>query len=362
MAGAQSLAARLDTFQQRHPSCGFPLAVIYKFFDDQGVYLAALVTYYAFLSVFPLLLLLTSVLGFALRSNAGLREQIQDSAFSQIPVLNAQLGHTQIDQGLQGSVPAVVIGGVVALYGSIGVALAAQNAMNRAWGVPRNSRPNPLAARVKSFLLIGIVGGGVVVTTTATTFLANAGHFNIALGSLLSVVAHLATVAGLFLIFWEGFRLATAKRLRYRQLWPGALLAAVGWWCMQRGGTYLVQRQLLRANAAYGVFSVVLGLLGFLFVGSVLFVLSAELNVVRDRHLYPRSLLTPFTDQVVLTEADERAYGSYPGIERLKGFEQVRVQFAPEHTTGTIEVIEPDDPRLAPPAPPAGEREPPVTG
>lgn len=336
------VSSRLDRYQQRHPVLGFPIAVVYKFFDDQGAYLAALVTYYGFLSIFPLLLLLTSVLGFVLGGDDSLRSQIQDSVFSQIPILDQTIGRTDISEGLRGSVPAVVIGFVVALYGAIGVAQAAQNAMNRVWGVPRNSRPNPFASRGKSLLLITVVGGGVVVTTALSTLISNVDHLGFAMGTALTLVAYLVTIGGNFLIFWEGFRLATARDLQYRQLWPGALFAAVGWWVLQRAGTYAAQHELSRASAAYGVFGVVLGLLGFLFVGSILFVVSAELNVVRERRLYPRSLLTPFTDAVVLTPADQRAYGSYPEIERLKGFQQVDVQFAPEHTSDQIPVLRRD--------------------
>lgn len=339
-------ASRLDAYQQRHPWLGFPLAVLYKFFDDQGAYLAALVAYYGFLSVFPLLLLMTSVLGFVLGGDDALRARIQESAFSQIPILSQNIGQTDISQGLQGSVTAVVIGFVVALYGSIGVAQAAQNAMNRVWGVPRNSRPNPFAARGKSFVIVGVVGGGIVVTTALSSVLANTRSvLGFDLGPTLTFVGYLVAIGGNFLIFWEGYRLCTALSLKYRQLWRGALFAAVGWWVIQRLGTYLVQRQLAGSNPAYGVFGVVLGLLGFLFVGSVLFVMSAELNVVRVRRLYPRSLLTPFTDSVVLTPADEKAYGSYPAIERLKGFEEVTVEFAPEHTTGSLPVLPPEESR-----------------
>src|SRR5688572_866437 len=58
------LTERFDRYQRRHPWAGYPIAVIYKFFDDQGTYLAALITFYGFLSLFPLLLLLSSILGF----------------------------------------------------------------------------------------------------------------------------------------------------------------------------------------------------------------------------------------------------------------------------------------------------------
>ena len=130
----------LDGYQRRHRWAGFPVAVIYKFFEDQGPYLAALITFYGFLSLFPLLLLLASVLGFVLQDNGDLERRILDSALSQFPVIGDQLSDPV---GLQGNRTAVVIGGLVALYGALGVAQALQNAMNVAWAVPRTVDRTP---------------------------------------------------------------------------------------------------------------------------------------------------------------------------------------------------------------------------
>ena len=145
-----SVTRRIDQFQQRHAAAGFPLAVTYKFVDDQGIYLAALITYYGFLSLFPLLLLLASGLGFALRNDEHLLQQILDSAIGQFPVIGDQLNDPQ---GLQGNTTAIVIGAVTAIYGALGVAQALQHAMNVAWAVPRHRRPNPIKARLRSLLL-----------------------------------------------------------------------------------------------------------------------------------------------------------------------------------------------------------------
>src|SRR4051812_40501266 len=165
--GRMSLTERVDAFQQRHSWVGFPLAVVYKFFDDQGGYLAALITYYGFLSVFPLLLLLSSVLGFVLQGNPNLQQQILDSALAQFPVIGQQLGDPQ---GLRGSTLAVIIGLIGSLYGALGVAQATQNAMNTMWAVPRNHRPNPFASRGRSLLLLGVGGLTFIVTSTLSGF------------------------------------------------------------------------------------------------------------------------------------------------------------------------------------------------
>src|ERR1700759_2230338 len=152
----------VDRTQRRHPVLGLPLAVLYKFFDDQGNYLAATITYYAFVALFPLLLLATSILGFLLQGNEQVRTWALDSALTNFPVVGDQLG---TPQGLQGSVPAVVVGGLIALYGSMGLGQAIQNAMHVVWSVPRNSRPNPILLGVKSLLLLLFAGIALLTIT-----------------------------------------------------------------------------------------------------------------------------------------------------------------------------------------------------
>jgi len=107
-----SLTERLDSFQRRHRWAGFPIAVTYKFFDDQGSYLSALIAYYGLVSLFPLLLLLTSVLGFVLQGNAPLQEAILHSALSQFPVIGTQI---TAPSGLRGSGGGLVVGALGAI-------------------------------------------------------------------------------------------------------------------------------------------------------------------------------------------------------------------------------------------------------
>ena len=153
-----SVAKRLDALQQRHPAVAFPIAVLYKFLDDQGVYLAALIAYYGFIAVFPLLLLLATVLGLVLVGHPGLQHHIINSALSQFPVIGQELGDPhRIGGGLIG----LVIGALGALYGGLGVTLACQNAMNTAWSVPRHLCPNPIRARATGLLLLGTIGVAV---------------------------------------------------------------------------------------------------------------------------------------------------------------------------------------------------------
>src|SRR6266508_5313290 len=174
-----SATERLDNFQQRHRWAGLPLAIVYKFHDDQGIYLAALIAHYGFLSLFPLLLLLTTILGFVLQNNPELQQRVLDSTLSQFPVIGDQLGDPE---GLRGNGFALVLSAVLAVYGALGVAHAVQNAMNVTWAVPRCRRPNPLHLRVRSILLIALGGLATMITTVLSALASSAGAFGAEIG------------------------------------------------------------------------------------------------------------------------------------------------------------------------------------
>ena len=321
-----SVTGRIDAFQQRHRVVGFPLAVFYKYFDDQGAYLAALITYYGIIGLFPLLLLLSTILGFVLDGNPELQRRVLDGALSQFPVIGGDLGTPgRIGGGTSG----LVVGIVGSLYGGLGIAQALQNAMNAAWSVPRNSRPNPFKARGISLLLLGTVGLGVIATTAVSAVLTNgvAGK-DLSTGTLRVVILAVTSILNAA-IFVVAFRLATARDLRIRQVLPGAVLAAAVYLGLQLFGASYVGFIVDRSSATSGVFALVLGLIAFLYLSSVALVLCVEVNVVRVERLYPRALLTPFTDSVDLTKGDRAAYASLAEAQRLKGFEEVEVTFGP---------------------------------
>jgi membrane protein len=303
---------------------GFPLAVVYKFADDQGSYLAVVVTYYAFVAIFPLLLIASSVLGFVLQGNPKLQQEVLTSALSQFPIVGTQLGQPE---GLRGSTSAVVFGTLAALYGVLGLGQAAQNAVNVAWAVPRNSRLNPVVSRVSSLLLLVLAGLTVLTVTLLTSIASHLDMFGPDVNRGVGWLLKLGSVTLNALVLAAMMRLATSHRQRFRSSLPGALTVAVLWQLLQSlGGTY-VSHVIARVSAMNAVFAVVLGLLALLYLAAVIAVLGLEINVVLTRRLFPRSLLTPFTDAVELTEADRRAYADYAKAQRHKGFERVRVTF-----------------------------------
>jgi membrane protein len=322
-----SVTERLDALQRRVPALGFPLAVVYKFFDDHGNYLAALISYYGFLSFFPLLLLLSSLLGYTLSGDPELQRRVLDSALSQFPVIGTQLSSPA---GLRGSATAVVVGVVASLYGGIGVAQAVQHAMNTAWGVPIVKRPNAFVARLRSLLLLGAGGLALIATTVLAGLGANPQVAGLDLGAGLQLLSSALSVllnAGLLVVV---FRIATARRLTLRQAAPGAVCAALAWLLLQSFGATYVDRVVTRASETNGVFALVLGMLAWIYLSAVAFVLCVEINVVRVKRLYPRSLLTPFTDEVDLTRGDAQAYTDLAEAQRAKGFQSVDVSFKGE--------------------------------
>jgi membrane protein len=319
-----AFAARLDAAQRRHRRLGFPLAVVYKYFDDQGGYLAALIAYYGFLSLFPLLLLLSSILGFVLRGDPHEQHAILHSALAQFPVIGGELGNPK---RLGGSVTGTVIGVLGSLYGGLGVAQAAQNAMNTAWAVPKNSRPNPFQARGRSLLLLGTVGLAVLGTTILSAIGASAGSFGSSIGIGFKILLTAASVAINAGIFFVGFRIATARALTVNDILPGAIAAAIGWQLVESFGAAYVGHVVKHASATNSVFAIVLGLIALLYLEAVIVVICVEANVVRSKNLYPRALLTPFTDNVSLTQGDEQTYADSAQAQRNKGFETIDVTF-----------------------------------
>ncbi|WP_252435422.1 YihY/virulence factor BrkB family protein [Pseudonocardia humida] len=311
----------LDRYQRKHKWLGLPLAVVYKFADDQGAYLAALITYYGFLSLFPLLLIMATVLGFVLPGHPELQQQLIDSALAQFPIIGDQL--TSGTQPLRGSGWGLVTGIVVALYGGLNAAVAIQNALDIVWGVPVNKRPNPFLARLRSLAMLGLLGAGVLLTTALTVV----GGFGERFGPVVRVgvvVLSVAVNCGLYIV---AFRALTVRAVTVREVVPGALLAAVGWQVLQAVGTAYVDGQLRGSTQVYGLFAIVLGLLAWIYLAAVVVVLSAELNAVVAGRLWPRALLGPFIEDVDLTRADRRSYTSYATSQRYRESEEIEVSF-----------------------------------
>jgi membrane protein len=283
----------VDRFQQRWPVLAVPVGVWSKFNDDQAGNLAALIAYYAFAALFPLLLVLVTVLDIVLKNDPSLRDNLLNSALSQYPVVGPQIKSNLGSIGASG-VP-LIIGIVFLLLGARGVAGAMQNAMYEIWGIKKEQRPGFPLQQLWAFALVLTVGIGFIVTTFLSGVAAGAGHL------LNGAVAHVGAVAiSLILnvgVFWLSFKIATAWHVPWRELRIGSAIAAICWQALQVVGGYVVGHQLHRASELYGIFGVVLGLLAWLFLQAEVTLYAAEADVVLARRLWPRSILPAKTDE-----------------------------------------------------------------
>jgi YihY family inner membrane protein len=303
---AQRAIRAADELQQRHAWLAVPVAVWKKFGDDEAGNLAALIAYYAFVAIFPLLLVLVTVLDLVLKSNPELKESVLSSALKNYPVIGPQLEQSIGPLNRTGIVLAVGLVGI--FIGARGVANSVQNALNSVWEIPIARRPGFPWSALRSFALILAVGVGLVATTVLSGIATGIGR--VLPGAGPAVLTFAGSLAVNFGLFWLGFRLATAKDVTWRQLWLGAAISAVAWQILQAVGGYFVSHQIAHASPLYGTFALVLGLIAWMYLQAELTLYAVEFNVVRAYRLWPRSLAPP-----PYTEQDRRAFQLYAQVE-----------------------------------------------
>jgi membrane protein len=314
MNRVRQLLRAVDRFQQRRPVLAFPLAVWKKFGDDQAGSLAALIAYYAFASIFPLLLVLVTVLSIVLHDNQALQQKVINNAVEDYPVIGDQLASSV--HALSGSGLALAVGLIGTFLGALGVAGAVQNALNTAWAVPLARRPGFPRSWLRSIAMILGVGIGQIIAVGLSGVAAGAGHVISGAGSQVAAIAvSLVLNVGLF---WLAFRLAAAAEVASRELWLGAVLGAVVWQILLSVGVYVVNHFLARSSSLYGTFGLVLGLMAWLYLQAEVTLYAVEANVVHARKLSPRSLFPP-----PLTAQDHRAYELYAKAQQRRPEQQI---------------------------------------
>lgn len=292
-----SVVSLVDRYQRRHVWLAFPIAVARKFGEDGAGGLAGLIAYYGFFSVFPLLLVFVTILGFVLHGDPSLEASIVASAKHQFPSLSSYLKIGSI----AGSGLALGVGIGVALWAGLGVTRAAQRAMNAVWDVPVTMRPNFWRSRLRGLGLLALLGTTTVVST-GTSALRGVGGPLAGVFTIVGIVAPLVLNIGLYLV---AFQVLTAVHLTWRQVLPGSVIGAIAWTGLQALGGYYTRHQVAHASQLYGTFAVVIGLLAWIHLGAQVTLYAAELNVVWARRLWPRSMV-----QDDLTDADRRSFAS----------------------------------------------------
>ncbi len=322
------MLGKIDAFQQRHAVLAIPLAVVKKFSNDNAGNLAALIAYYGFFALFPLLLLFTTVLGFILQGNPSAQHSIIHSALGQFPIIGSQLEA----KSLTGSGVALAVGIVGTLLAGLGVTNAGQNAFNQVYGVPYRKRPNFVQSRLRGLGTLIVLGLLQVISTGAS------GAVSGGVGGPVLVVAGIAVSFILnVLLFFATFRLLTDESVPTRELWPGIITASVLWEILQAVGGVYIGHVVKNASNTYGTFATVIGLITWLHLGAQAVIYSAELNSVLTLKLWPRSLFGG-ADR----DEDKRTLTQIAKTEERVGPQRVHVSFEDEAQSGTTSAGAPD--------------------
>ena len=315
MNPVERLLRKADGVQQKYSPSAFVFGVVKKYGDDNGGVLVANLTYSAFVSFFPLLLVLVTVLGLVAANDPAFRQEAVDAVAGQVPLIGHQLTGN-VHQLQKSSVIGLIVGLAALVWGSTGLAQAGLFTMEQVWNLPGPARPGFLP-RLGRALLFLILLGVVVMATTLLAALSTYGHH--ALSFVVFAEAVTATVnAGMYFI---GFRILTPKGVPSRDLAPGAVAAGICWTALQVAGAYLIHHYL-HSDSVYGVFATVLGLVAWLYLAAEITVYCAEINVVLARRLWPRSILQP-----PLTEADRASLALQALQNQRREEQQVVVTF-----------------------------------
>ncbi len=338
---------KVDATQQRSTPLAFVFGVIKKFGDDNGGVLVSNLAYSAFVSIFPLLLVLVTILGLVAANYPTVRTDVLNAVAGQVPLI----GHTlteNVHQLQRASITGLIVGLLLLIWGATGLAQAGLFTMEQVWNLPGPKRPGYVQRLGRAGLFLCLLGGGVIVTTGLAS-LPNYVH-NLGIGSeILIEVVTAAFNAGMYL---GAFRALTPKGVPTRNLLPGAVTGGILWTVLQFLGTYLVHHYL-HSDSVYGVFATVLGLLAWVYLATEITVYSAEVNVVLERRLWPRSIVQP-----PLTEADRVSMALQALQNQRRPEQDVTVTFndrqpddeAPATTPQTpAEVTPPGDPRVPEP-------------
>jgi YihY family inner membrane protein len=340
MNPVERLIRKADAAQQRYRVTAFIFGVIKKFGDDNGGALVGNLTHAAFVSLFPLLLVLTTILGLVAVSDPSFRQSAIHAVAAQIPLIGNQLTGS-VHQLQKSSVIGLIAGLLLLIWGSKGLAQAGLFTMEQVWNLPGPARPGYVPRLGRAMLFLGVLGTDVIISTALALLPAYGGR---SLALVVFAEAVSATVnAGMY---FAGFRVLTPKGVPSRDLAPGAVLAGICWTALQVAGTDVV-RHYLHSDSVYGVFATVLVLVTWLYLAVSITVYAAEVNVVLSRRLWPRAIVQP-----PLTEAD-RASMALQALQNQRREEQhVEVTFKDREPGAKAPRTTPRTPgEVSPPAP-----------
>ncbi|HKU18059.1 MAG TPA: YihY/virulence factor BrkB family protein [Candidatus Saccharimonadales bacterium] len=307
---------KLDCWQQRRSAISFVYALCKKYGDDSGGYQAALLTYYAFLSLFPMLLVLVTILQIWFQGDTTFQHEVSKSVGHFFPLLGDQLEHNI--HGLRGAGVGLIIGIVVTLYGARGAADAFRYTVDNMWQIPKNKRAGFPRSILHSFAILCAGFGGFAATLAVTIFTTDLGH-----ATWVKVLANVVGFGILTAVLGYAFRIATLGRLRLRYMLLGATIAAVLIQLLLSFGGIILSHELHKLDSLYGTFALVLGMLFWIYLIAQVVLLAAEVDTVRHFHLWPRSV----TGNQLQTGADREAYTLYAQTDKYVPNETIKTKF-----------------------------------
>jgi membrane protein len=306
---------KADRWQQRRGWLGFIYAVIKKYGDDSGGYQAALLTYYGFLSLFPLLLVLVTVLQLWFRGDPAFQQQVSTSVGHFFPLLGDQLQRNI--HGLRSAGMGLIVGVLITLYGARGAADAFRFTLDNMWQIPKDKRagfPRNLLHSA-AIMLAGAIG--FAATLLVSVFTSDLGHTNLA-----KVLANALGFVILTMVLAYIFRIATDNRLRLRYMMLGATIGAILVQLLLSFGSVILAHELKKLDSLYGTFAVVLGMLFWIYLMAQVVLIAAEVDTVRHFHLWPRTL-----SGQLQTDADRTAYALYAQVDKYAPNETIKTKF-----------------------------------
>jgi membrane protein len=320
-ARAKRAADRLDDFQQHHPQLGYPIAVYRKYSDDQAGNLANLLAYWAFFSLFPLLLVAITIMGFV-----GIGSGTFKDVLSGFPLIGAGI---RTENGLTGSPVALVVGVLAALWSGLSVFNTAQTAFDSVWEIPMADRPGLVDKLVRSLKALVVLGIGFVVTTGLSGIATGGTAVHVSLPVVLRLLVGLLAIALDVVGLTIGYSFLTKRDLTFRQVLPGAIFAGVLFFLLQLGGTALVSHGAQGHTGATGSIATVLGMLWWFSLQAQAVLYGAEINVVKVEQLWPRGLV-----DAPDTPADYRAYQAYARAKEFRPDQRVDTTFGDDGPEG----------------------------
>jgi YihY family inner membrane protein len=303
---------KFDAFQREHKAVGIPVAVLRKFIDDQSTNLASMIAFWAFFSIFPLLLVFVTLLGFLVPTR--LKGQVLMKVAGFLPLLNTGAVGT-----LSGQWWTLIVGIVSALWSGSAVVRIVQLAFSSVWETPHKDRPGLGEQLRRSVLVLATLGLGLVVSTVISSFVTGAAGL---IGPLATVGGYVMAIVLDIGLFIAAFRMLTDREVTTRDVLPGALLSGLVFWVLQQLSSLIISRYLQKAQGTYGSFATVITLLWWFYLQGVVTMLGAQLNVVLKEGLHPRALVN-----VQDAAVDHRSDQTYAAERTYQDNERGRADF-----------------------------------